>query len=338
MTASETITAIASATGDLQSAAASATYSSASVTANPVFSLAGGSYSGPQTLTFSDITSGASIYYTVDGSSPTTSSPLYAGAIAISTSEQVQALAVAPGLVSSATVSQSYTINPIYAIDYSQGFADAVGPVQFNGSTDLDDIRLQVTNGGFFESGSAFYATPVNIQSFTTDFTFQQSNGPGDGVTFTLQGNSPAALGAYGKGLGYAGIPNSIAIKFDRYNNSGEGPNSTGLYLNGAEPTLPAVNLTGTGIDLNSGDQIQAHLTYDGTTLTMTLTDAVTLATWSQPFTVNIPAIVGANTAYAGFTGGTGAVTSSQKFTYWTYVVGPPAQTSNAAARASMHK
>ena len=65
-----------------------------------------------------------------------------------------------------------------------------------------------------------------------------------------------------------------MAIKFDLFNNSGEGPNSTGLYTDGAYPSMPAINLNGTGINLHSGDYFNATLIYNGTTLTMTLTDA----------------------------------------------------------------
>ena len=164
----------------------------------------------------------------------------------------------------------------------------------------------------------------MNIQQFTTQFTFQLSNPAADGITFTIQNNGPTALGGSGGGLGYARIPNSVAIKFDLYSNAGEGPDSTGLYINGAMPTVPAINLTGTGINLHSGDYFNATLTYDGTNLTLTLTDAITLATWSQSFVINIPATVGGNTAYVGFTGGTGGLTSSQKLTSWTYLPGPP--------------
>ena len=69
---------------------------------------------------------------------------------------------------------------------------------------------------------------------------------------------------------------------------------------------------------------MDAHITYDGTNLSMTLTDALTLATWSTSWPINIPSIVGGNTAYVGFTGGTGTSTASQKLTYWTYLTGPP--------------
>src|SRR5208282_4244937 len=116
-------------------------------------------------------------------------------------------------------VSAAYTIQPVYAINFSQGFSLADGPMRFNGSTDLDDFRLQLTDGEQFEEGSAFYATPVNIQAFTTNFTFQLSNPAADGITFTIQNVGPTALGGAGEGLGYAGIGKSVAVKFDLYNN-----------------------------------------------------------------------------------------------------------------------
>ncbi len=322
--ANETITAIASVAGYLLSAPASATYESTSISVNPVFSLPGGTYIGAQTLTITDNTPGAVIYYTVDGPAPTTASAIYTQPIPITASETVQAVAVAPGLFASSVVSATYTVQPIGTIDFSQGFTLAQGPIQFNGSTYLDDFRLQLTDGGLNEAGSAFYATAVNVQQFTTQFAFQLSNPAADGITFTIQNNGPTALGGDGGALGYKGILNSIAIKFDLFNNAGEGPNSTGLYINGAKPTLPAINLTGTGINLHSGDYFNATITYDGANLTLTLTDGITLATWSNTWVINIPATVGSDTAYVGFTGGTGGLTSSQKISSWTYVPGPP--------------
>ena len=325
--ANETITAIASVAGYLISLPTSATYESTSTPANPVFSLTSGTYSGTQTLSITENTSGAVVYYTVDGPAPTNASAVYTQPIPITASETVQAVAVAPGPFASSVVNATYTIQPTGSIDFSQGFALAQGPIQFNGSTDLDDYRLQLTNGGLNEAGSAFYATPVNIQQFTTQFTFQLSNPAADGITFTIQNNGPTALGGDAGGLGYTGMPHSVAIKFDLYNNVGEGPDSTGLYVNGAAPSIPSINLTGTGIDLHSGDFFNATIVYDGNNLSLTLTDALTLATWSHVWMINIPTTVGSNTAYVGFTGGTGGLTSSQKLTYWTYTPGPPVPT-----------
>jgi hypothetical protein len=80
------------------------------------------------------------------------------------------------------------------------------------------------------------------------------------------------------------------------------------------------VDLTSSGIDLHSGDTMAVHMTYDGTTLTMTITDAVANKTFTQSWPVNIPAIIGGNLAYAGFSGGTGGLTASQKIESWTFV------------------
>ncbi|MBT9332595.1 chitobiase/beta-hexosaminidase C-terminal domain-containing protein [Paracidobacterium acidisoli] len=331
VSSTETITAIASAANYLQSATTSATYTNNSQAATPVISPKSGSFTSPQTVTITDATSGAAIYYTTDGSTPTSSSTLYSAPFTVSQSETINAIAAASGVTNSAVATVSYNIaSGSTAIDFSQGFASSAGLMVFNGSTDLDDSRLQLTNGGEVEASSAWYYQPVNVQSFSTSFTFQLSNPAADGMTFAIQNAGLTALGGNGGYLGYGGIANSLAVKFDLYSNNGEGPDSTGLYLNGAIPETPAIDLSSTGIDLHSGDAMLVQLGYDGTTLSMTITDMVTEATWSTSWTVNIPATVGGNTAYVGFTGGTGGLSSSQKILTWTY--SNPTGTTPAAA------
>ncbi len=202
---------------------------------------------------------------------------------------------------------------PDQPFNFSSGFAQNQDALQFNGSSSLSGNLLTLTDGGVDEARSVFYGSPVNVNTFTTDFTFQVTNPVADGFTFAIQNAGPTAVGSHGGGLGYQNIGESVAIKFDLHSNSGEGPDSTGLYVNGAAPTSPSINLTGSGIDLHSGDLMDAHITYDGTILNLTLTDLVTMATWTQPFTINIPATVGGNTAYVGFTAGTGNSSSTQQ-------------------------
>ncbi len=216
------------------------------------------------------------------------------------------------------------TLPPGQPFDYSAGFAQDQDAFQFNGSSSLAGNSLELTNGESFEASSVFYSSPVNVQSFTTDFTFQLTNPNADGFTFTIQNVGPGALGANGGSLGYAGIGNSVAIKFDLLQNAGDvSNNSTGIFVDGAIPIgPPSIDLTGSGINLHSGDQIHAHITYNGTTLILMLTDVVTSATWSHPFTINIPATVGGSTAYVGFTGGTGYLTSTQQVLNWSYETG----------------
>ena len=185
-----------------------------------------------------------------------------------------------------------------------------------NGSASVSGTGLQLTNGGSSEAGSAFYTTPVNIQAFTTNFSFKLTDPVADGFTFTIQNAGLTALGGIGGSLGYAGIGESVAIKFDLFQNAGDpSNNSTGIFVDGGLPIGPtSIDLTGTGINLHSGDKMDANLTYVGTTLTLTITDLVTLATWSHPFVIDIPATVGGNAAYVGFTGATGGESATHKF------------------------
>jgi hypothetical protein len=323
VSATTTIKAIATGSQYLTSSTASATYTNLTQANPPTFSVTAGTYTSLQSVTLSDTTPGATIYYTTDGSTPTQSSNVYTSgsSITVLSTTTIDAIAVAPGYLNSVVASATYTIVP--PINFPVGFSASQGLLTLNGSSQLNDSRLQLTDGGSYESASAWFATPINIQSFITNFTFQLSNALGDGITFTVQGQGPSAVGANSAGLGYRGIQKSIAVKFDLTNDAGEGINSTGFYLNGAAPTIPAIDLTPAGINLHADDTMAAQLIYDGTTLAMTLTDNVTGTTYSTSLPINIPAIVGGDTAYVGFTGSSAAISSSQKILTWTFAPAP---------------
>lgn len=88
-----------------------ATPAQTTTVATPTFSPAPGTYTSAQTVTISDSTTGATIYYTADGSTPTTSIPPYTAPIPVTSSETIKALAAASGLSNSAVATAIYTIN-----------------------------------------------------------------------------------------------------------------------------------------------------------------------------------------------------------------------------------
>ena len=81
--------------------------------ATPTFSPAGGNYTSAASVTISDLTAGATIYYTTNGTPPTTASTVYTGPISVTATETIQAIAVASGFSQSAVASSTYTIMPL---------------------------------------------------------------------------------------------------------------------------------------------------------------------------------------------------------------------------------
>src|SRR5438445_1391586 len=109
-TRTTTLNAIAAATGMTNSAVASATYTIQQQVATPSFSPGGGTYTGSVTVTISDATSGAVIHYTIDGSTPTTSSPVYGGALTFTQTTTLKAMAAASGMTDTQVGTATTTI------------------------------------------------------------------------------------------------------------------------------------------------------------------------------------------------------------------------------------
>lgn len=222
---------------------------------------------------------------------------------------------------------------------------------------------LQLTDLMNNEGNSALDNTVQGVDSFHTTFDFTYGNayagtpdnGPGaDGFTFVLQNdpNAAMAVGNGGSDLGYRGIANSVAVKFDLWDNDDQ-PNggnnfyytATGVYVNGDFPgDVPRINPSSTPVRINpsyeptidltknpdgstSGmdwhanpnDIYHVDLNYDGTTLTETVTDKTKNITETQAYLIDIPFFVGSHTAYAGFTGGTGGRQAEQDIIDWNY-------------------
>ncbi len=141
--------------------------------ATPTFSPAAGTYTTAQNVTISCETSGATIYYTTDGTAPTTSSSVYSSPIAISETTTVKAMAAKSGMTNSSVATATYTITQLTEITTIAGlweFANTVGTTATQVSVTFNDWYVSgvkssqaiITDGqyGFviYQSGHGFTA------------------------------------------------------------------------------------------------------------------------------------------------------------------------------------
>ncbi len=209
---------------------------------------------------------------------------------------------------------------------FPAGFSNASDLV-LNGSAEIADGSLELVRDTAFEVGSAYFPTALDVNSFTSDFDFRISRGYEEGFIFVIQSEGVHAIGSGGGGLGYGPalpggggnrIKPSVAIKFDLHSDAGEGSNSTGIYLNGASPTSPSINLAPAGINLHAGHTFHVHMLYAGATLTATITDLTQYRVWTQLFSVDLRKVLGTPDAYFGFTAAIGDLYDSLQIRNWT--------------------
>lgn len=168
-----------------------------------------GTYGTPQTVALSTETAGASIYYTMDGSEPTSGSTLYTAPLTISETTTVKAIAVKVGLGDSAASSAEYVIGlsflgaPIsglergysVSIDRHVAVREAIGggvrlipraPAQSDVWTVDAEVMLTAAQAGPFEAAVGAYG------SDSTGIL----NLPARGGASTFAGLAPAVAGA----------------------------------------------------------------------------------------------------------------------------------------------
>lgn len=142
-TYNETITAASGSTTKTITAAGSVTLPTA---AAPTFDPAAGTYTSAQDVTISSTTSGASIYYTTDGTDPnnTGNGTLYSSAISVTATTTLKAIAYATGYDASAVASATYTINTAPTITVTEvtvpNYTTTVG------NTQAQTITVNATN------------------------------------------------------------------------------------------------------------------------------------------------------------------------------------------------
>jgi len=175
VSATETLEAIAVKTGYTNSTVASAAYTIAAGTSSPTFSPASGTYTSPQSVTISDSATGAAIYYTADGTTPTTSSTRYTGAIWQSSTQTLKAIAVLAGSANSPATTAAYTIAPVLpAPTFSPQGGGAswalftTPPVVTISDTQAGTTFYYTTNGTTPTTSSTKYTGPITVNATET--------------------------------------------------------------------------------------------------------------------------------------------------------------------------
>lgn len=135
-------------------------YTSATPTAaTPTFSPADGFYTLAQNVTISTTTPAATIYYTTDGTNPTTSSTQYTGAISVTSTTTIKAMATATGYNNSSVATANYVILQhagTQADPYS--VADARAAIDANtGISNVYARGIVCTGGSNLSSGAMNY-------------------------------------------------------------------------------------------------------------------------------------------------------------------------------------
>ena len=141
----------------------------AAATAAPTFSPVPGTYGTAQSVAISDTTAGATVYYTTNGTTPTTSSTVYSGPITVSSTETIEAIAVASGCSNSAVGTATYTISTTPPAA-TPSFSPAAGTYTSAQTVTISDATTgstvyYTTNGNTPTTSSTVYTGPITVSS-----------------------------------------------------------------------------------------------------------------------------------------------------------------------------
>ncbi len=223
VSATTTVKALATASGLEASPVESGEYRIVNQVSKPVISPEGGLFSGPQLVTITSTTSGAALRFTLDGSTPTASSPLYSGPITVSSSSTLKVIGFKSGSDNSEMAAVTFGIGQSYEGSEAWGnvtiptqtgrfvigwnsipngtVIDGVTGLSLGDSEKYDDLAcivrfspagvIDVRNGGAYQALTTMPYTSGVIYRFELDVNLSTKK---YSVTVTPSGGAPVLL------------------------------------------------------------------------------------------------------------------------------------------------
>ena len=274
VSATETLEAIAVETGYSNSAVATAAYTIAPALPAPTFSPAAGTYATSQSVTISDATSGTTIYYTTNGTTPTTSSTIYSGAITVSATETLEAIAVETGYTNSAVATAAYTITPVLP---APTFSPAAGTYATSQSVTISDATsgttiYYTTNGTTPTTSSTIYSGAITVSATETLEAIAVETGFTNSAVATAAYTITPVLPAptFSPAAGTYATSQSVTIS--------DATSGTTIYYttNGTTPTTSSTKYTG-AITVSATETLEAIAVETGYTNSAVATAAYTI-------------------------------------------------------------
>ncbi|HET7294697.1 MAG TPA: chitobiase/beta-hexosaminidase C-terminal domain-containing protein [Vicinamibacteria bacterium] len=230
--------------------------------ATPTFSPGAGAYATVQSVTISTSTSGASLYYTTNGSEPTTGSTPYTGAVSVSTGMTLKARGFKTGWTESDTGSAQYTFN--FGTLAAPTISPAAGNYVTAASVTLASIAgatIRYTmDGSEPTTSSTAYSGPINVDIAMTikakawhpDWTVS----PTASAAYTIQVATPTFSPDGGTHTTFKRVTIATAT-----------PGSTVRYTtNGNDPTSSDPVVPGGGVLLDQSLTLKARAFKTGVT------------------------------------------------------------------------
>ncbi len=125
----------------------------------------GGDFGGEVTVYLGSTVLGAEIHYTLDGSTPTATSPLYVNSIALTQTVTLKAIATLSGYTDSASVSATFNVvGQVAAPVITPGSGTALDSVLVSISTTTPNAEIRYTTNGAEPNGySTLYTAPFSL-------------------------------------------------------------------------------------------------------------------------------------------------------------------------------